>query len=91
MPGIPVIRCSRAELEEDAAASSGQSAKHLSALARVREFTIETNHCSFFRASIGDKNRHAENYHLLQSSMDLRMIHLIKNSLSDAHAAGERS
>ena len=80
-----------AELEEDAAASSGQSARHLSALARVREFTIEDNHCSFFRVNIRDKNARAESYRLLQSLMDLRMIHLIKNSLSDAHVAGERS
>ena len=80
-----------AELEEDAAASSGQSARHLSALAQVREFTIETNHCSFFRVDIRDKNSHSEEYRLLQSLMDLRMIHLIKNSLSDAHIAGERS
>ena len=80
-----------AELEEDAAASSGRSARHLHALSRVREFTIEDNHCSFFRVNIRDKNAEAENYRLLQSLMDLRMIHLIKNSLSDAHAAGERS
>jgi hypothetical protein len=80
-----------AELEEDAAASSGQSARHLNALERVRDFTIDEHHCSFFRVNIRDKNNRPDEYRLLQSLMDLRMIHLVKASLSDAHAAGERS
>jgi hypothetical protein len=81
----------KAELEEDAAASSGQSARHLVALERVRGFTIDENHCSFFKINLRDKNTRSDEYRLLQSLMDLRMIHLIKASLSDAHAAGERS
>jgi hypothetical protein len=80
-----------AELEEDAAASSGQSARHLNALERVRDFTIDEHHHSFFRVNLRDKNNRPEEYRLLQSLMDLRMIHLIKASLSDAHVAGERS
>jgi hypothetical protein len=80
-----------AELEEDAAASSGQSARHLTALQRVRNFTIDEHHYSFFRVNLRDKNNRPEEYRLLQSLMDLRMIHLVKGSLSEAHAAGERS
>lgn len=80
-----------AELEEDAAASAGQSTKHLRALEQVRGFTIDERHYSFFRINLRDKNSRPEDYRLLQSLIDLRMIHLIKASLSEAHAAGERS
>jgi hypothetical protein len=81
----------KAELEEDAEASSGQAATHLRALEVLREFTIDQNHCSFFRVNLRDKNNRPDEYALLQSLMDLRMVHLVKGSLSEAHAAGERS
>lgn len=77
-----------ADLEEDVASSSAQ---RIQALDEVRKFTIGDRHCSFFRVGFKDKNEKPEEYAVLQSLMDLRLIHLIKGSLSEAHAAGERS
>jgi hypothetical protein len=81
----------RNDLEEDAASSTGQSTVRLVALERLRSFCIDQNHFSFFRVGLRDKNDHADAYRLLQSLVDLRMIHLVKSSLSEAHAVGERS
>ncbi|HZP75843.1 MAG TPA: ATP-binding protein [Pseudolabrys sp.] len=81
----------RTELEDDAASSAGQAASRLTALERVRAFTIAENHHSFFRVGLKDKASNPDEYRLLQSLTDLRMVHLIKGSLSEAHAAGERS
>lgn len=80
-----------AELEDDAASSTGRSKSRLDAMELVRSFTIEQNHSSFFRVDFRQKNEKPEEYALLQSLMDLRMIHLVKASLSEAHAAGEKS
>jgi AAA ATPase domain len=81
----------RAELEDDAASAIGQAALRLNALEVVRAFAIDQNHCSFFRIDFRDKEARPDEYRLLQSLMDLRMLHLIKASLSEAHGAGERS
>lgn len=81
----------RNDLEEDAASASGQSAVRLTALERLRAFCVDQNHFSFFRVGLKDKHDHADAYRLLQSLVDLRMIHLVKSSLSEAHAVGERS
>jgi hypothetical protein len=78
-------------LEEDAASSTGQSTVRLTALERLRAFCIDQHHFSFFRVGLRDKTDHADAYRLLQSLVDLRMIHLVKSSLSEAHAVGERS
>lgn len=80
-----------AELEEDAASSATKSRSRLEAIAHVRSFTIEQHRCSFFRVDFRDKSANPDEYTLLQSLMDLRMIHLVKSSLSAAHAVGERS
>jgi hypothetical protein len=80
-----------AELEDDAASSRGRAQSKLAALDLVRSFTIAQNHSSFFRVDFRQKNERPEEYALLQSLMDLRMIHLVKASLSEAHAAGEKS
>ncbi len=80
-----------AELEEDAAATVGASKARLDAMDSVRRFAITENHCSFFRIDFRDKAVHSEEYSLVQSLMDLRMIHLVKAGLSEAHAAGEKS
>ena len=50
-----------AELEEDAAASAGQSTKHLQALEQVRGFTIDERHFSFFRVDLRDKTASPKN------------------------------
>lgn len=80
-----------ADLEDDAASSVGQSTTRLAALGVIRSFSIDTHHCSFFRISLRDKNQRPDAYRLLQSLTDLRMIHLVKASLSEQHAVGERS
>lgn len=81
----------RAELEDDAASSIGQAKPRLSALEVVRAFAIDEHHFSFFRVNFRDKEALQDEYRLLQSVMDLRMIHLVKSSLSESHGAGERS
>lgn len=80
-----------ADLEEDAASSKGMAKARLSAMDIVRKFTIKDNHSTFFRIDFRQKTECPEEYSLVQSLMDLRMIHLAKASLSEAHAAGERS
>lgn len=80
-----------AELEEDAASSLGTAKARLEAMDLVRQFAIAQNHSSFFRIDFRDKAARPEEYALVQSLMDLRMLHLIKTSLSEAHAAGEKS
>jgi hypothetical protein len=79
------------ELEDDAASSTGRAQIRLRAMDLVRAFAIQQHHYSFFRVSFRDKTERAEEYALLQSLMDLRMIHLVKGSLSEAHEAGEKS
>lgn len=79
------------ELEEDAASSRGKSRGKVEAFNRIRRFTIDEKHFSFFRVGFREKNEMPEEYSLLQSIMDLRMIHIVKASLSEAHAVGERS
>lgn len=81
----------QAELEEDAGSSITKSRARLEAITHVREFAIGQNRCSFFRVDFRDKTSKPDEYTLLQSLMDLRIIHLVKSSLSAAHAAGERS
>jgi hypothetical protein len=79
------------ELEEDAASARGKSKGRVAAFNILRQFAITERHCSFFRVSFDDKNQRSDEYSILQSLMDLRMIHIIKGSLSDAHTPGERS
>lgn len=80
-----------ADLEEDAASSMGMANARLEAMEQVRQFSIVQNHSSFFRIDYRDKAARPEEYALVQSLMDLRMVHLVKTSLSEAHAAGEKS
>lgn len=80
-----------AELDEDAASSKGKSSARIRAMNRLRQFAIDEKHYSFFKVGFQDKNDHPDEYTLLQSLMDLRMIHIIKASLSQAHAAGEKT
>jgi hypothetical protein len=79
------------ELEEDAASARGKAQGRVEALNKIRSFAIDEKHFSFFRVAFRDKNEFPDEYSLLQSLMDLRMIHIVKGSLSEAHAVGERS
>lgn len=78
------------ELEDDAAATSGRSAELVKTLNIVREFLLSEEQITFFRVDFRDKEVHPIEYRVLQSLADLRMLHLINNSLSDPHHAGQR-
>jgi len=79
------------ELEDDAAATMGRSAELVKSLNIVREFLLSQQEITFFRVDFRDKEAHATEYRVLQALADLRMLHLINNSLSDPHHAGQRS
>jgi hypothetical protein len=80
------------ELEDDAATNFGSSETPiLAALNDVREFMLTDKQITYFRIDFRDKELHAAEYALVQSLMDLRMLHLVNSSLSDEHHAGQRS
>jgi hypothetical protein len=79
------------ELEDDAASSAGRAEARTEALARLRAFLLESKQVTYFRVDFQDKERLPDQYGLLQSLMDLRIIHLINASLSDERHAGRRS
>jgi Cdc6-like AAA superfamily ATPase len=79
------------ELEDDAASSLGKAATRVGALNRLREFLLDEKQTTYFRVEFQDKERLSKEYDLLQSMMDMRLIHLINSSLSDERQAGRRS
>ena len=79
------------ELEDDAAAARGRSEALVSALQTIREFLLNEQQITFLRVDFRDKESHPKEYGLMQALADLRMLHLINGSLSDAHHAGHRS
>lgn len=58
---------------------------------RLSNYLLEEKQSTYFRIDYKDKENHAQEYDLLQSLMDLRMIHLIHRGVSDDHRAGQRS
>jgi hypothetical protein len=78
------------ELEDDAAATSGRSVELVNTLNVVRDFLLSRQEITFFRVDFRGKEVHPIEYRVLQSLADLRMLHLINNSLSDPHHAGQR-
>jgi hypothetical protein len=79
------------ELEDDAASSLGQAEARIEVLKRLRVFLLEEKQATYFRIDFRDKETHSKEYELMQSLMDLRIIHLINASLSDEREAGRRS
>jgi Cdc6-like AAA superfamily ATPase len=79
------------ELEDDAAATSGRSKILLKTINLVRNFLLSEKEITYFRVDFRDKEEHAQEYRILQALADLRMLHLINNSLSDQHHVGQRS
>jgi hypothetical protein len=79
------------ELEDDAAAARGRSQDLVLALNGVRDFLLNQRQITFLAVDFMDKESHPKEYALMQGLMDLRMLHLINSSLSDAHHAGQRS
>ena len=78
------------ELEEDAAASVGGAERQISALNIIRREVVDRASHTIFRIDFRDKESCAREYELVQSLMDLRLVHLINSSVSDAHEAGRR-
>jgi hypothetical protein len=79
------------ELEEDAAAAMGNAGAIVKGLGVVRDFCLSQNEITFFRIDFREKETHRDQYALIQRLMDLRIVHLINDSLSDAHEVGRRS
>ncbi|MCI0565070.1 MAG: hypothetical protein MN733_41925, partial [Nitrososphaera sp.] len=79
------------ELEDDAAAIRGRSVALIEALNRIREFLLTERQITYLRVDFRDKEIHPDEYGFIQALADLRMLHLINPSLSDAHLAGRRS
>lgn len=79
------------ELEDDAASSIGKAKSKVSALSRLKQFLIEEKQTTYFRVDFLDKEQHPKEYELMQSLMDLRLLHLIHSGLSDERHAGRRS
>lgn len=79
------------ELEDDAGSSIGQAEARIEVLNRLRTFLLEEKQVTYFRIDFRDKEAHSREYELMQSLMDLRLIHLINAGLSDERQAGRRS
>jgi hypothetical protein len=79
------------ELEDDTASSIGKAASRIGVLNELRRFLIEERQITYFRVDFRDKESHPKEYDLLQSLMDLRLIHLINAGVSDEREAGRRS
>jgi hypothetical protein len=86
-----IAQAKMAELEEDAAAATGSAQQMISALQVLRDFCIDDRKYTFFQIDFKDKETKVNQYTLLQSLMDVRLIHIVNASVSDAHQAGERS
>jgi hypothetical protein len=81
-----------AELEDDAASDASAGAQAIiRALARVRQFCLDEKRFTFFKVDFQDKEASQREYSLIQSLLDVRIIHLIAASLSDKQEAGRRA
>lgn len=81
-----------AELEDDAASSTDGGAQAIiRTLSRVREFCLDEKRYTFFKVDFRDKEMRQKEYSLIQSLLDVRIVHLIASSLSDKREAGRRA
>ncbi|MFI2557918.1 hypothetical protein [Nocardia farcinica] len=79
------------ELEEDMASDIQSAARTLDALKRVRSFCLEETSHTYFLISYRDKENAPSRYNVLTDLLDLRLIHLVDDGVSDPHSAGHRS
>ena len=79
------------ELEEDVASNAGIAEQTTSALPRVRSFCLDQKGYSYFRVDFRDKERNPDAYAVLSRLVEFRLVHIVANSVSDSHVAGERS
>jgi AAA ATPase-like protein len=86
-----IAQAKMAELEEDATSAAGAAQQMIQGLQRIRAFCLEDRRYTFFQVDFKDKETKVEEYSLLQSLMDVRLIHIVNPSVSDTHKSGERS
>lgn len=79
------------ELEDDLAASRDARNSTLEGLRFIRAFCLDSRAYTYFRVDFRDKEQRSDEYAVLTSLLDVRLLHLIEPSLSDPHQAGERS
>lgn len=78
------------ELEEDMASNVHSADRTLDALKVVRNFCLEEQSCTYFLVSHRSKENDPLRYSTITELLDVRLLHLIAASVSDAHAAGQR-
>ncbi|MFF9025160.1 hypothetical protein [Streptomyces eurythermus] len=79
------------ELEEDMASDIQSATRTLDALKRVRAFCLEETSHTYFLIGYRDKENAPSCYNVLTDLLDLRLIHLVDDGVSDPHSAGHRS
>ena len=79
------------ELDEDLTPESDWSTRTRRALDRLLAFCLDREKWTYFRVDFRDRDQRHDEYNLLTSLMDLRMIHLLNASVSDENRAGEKS
>ncbi len=79
-----------AELEEDVAANKGAADKTMRARKAVRDFCLDEQRFTYFRVDFADKEEHPQEYQLFAELLDMRLVHLIHDSLSDGKEAGRK-
>lgn len=79
------------ELEDDLAASADARNSTLEGLRLVRAFCLDERAYTYFRVDFRDKEQRPDEYGVLTSLLDVRLLHLLEPSLSDPHHAGERA
>ena len=77
-----------AELEEDAASSEGTPSR-IEGLNQILKF-CDKKSCTFFRIDFRDKQNHPDEYSIIRELMDGRLVHLVRESLSDIQEEGRK-
>jgi hypothetical protein len=86
-----IAQAKMAELEDDAAAAAGSAQQMILGLQKLRDFCIDDKKYTFFYVDFKDKETKVDEYTLLQSLVDVRLVHILNASVSDAHQSGERA
>lgn len=76
---------------EDAASALGQAEARIGVLNALRRFLLEDKQTTYFGIDFRNKEVHQMEYEIVQSLMDLRLLHLINAGLSDERQGARRS
>ena len=79
------------ELEEDATSAVGSAHQIITGLQIIRDFCLTERKYTFFQVDFKERETAVDEYTLLQSVMDVRLIHIVNASVSDTHRSGERA